>query len=176
MRKSILTAVATACLMFVGGCSVGLGGNRAPEATQSSSAAAQAAEASQTAGGLGPASPSPRGVRSGGPFCEGYDALPKAADWQAMLNRADKDELRRNFRDLLPNQVNAWKLQAPTDISQDAWDYVAVLYLLHDALETATWDVARLEPAMLNSLKDAKFQNASSQIAGWITKHCGPPV
>ncbi|GEM_PF-5978927 len=182
MRRLIVTGFIAACVAAAGGCGVNVGthGSASPAPSDSTTAASADTGPSAVPGATptsagataSPGATSGR-VRSGGQFCEGYDTWGKVSYWQALLDRGDQDELRKTFRESYEPR-SLWHETAPADILPEARQYGGALDTLQAAFEAASWNINRLEPAVLNSLKDPKYLETVDQIARWVDKHCGP--
>ncbi len=179
MRKLLVSGLAAACIVFVGGCAVGVDRKKSADGASSTSAPTPGTGTSSGAGGATPGAgataSTPGGrARSGGPFCENFDAVPSPAALQAIIARGDQEEMRHTFRDLWSQPIRDLWNTKPNDIGPEVNEYYAGYVELQEKLEAARYIVSRLDPVDIARASDPKFVDTWDQVARYVDKHCGP--
>ena len=118
-----------------------------------------------------PADNSGGGGGGGGDFCALMRKDDSAFRSTDIATKSSSD-LKNLYANVVPELERA-QSHAPDAIKSDFGSLVTGMKALVKALQTANYDVTKLNPDSFKGLADSKFVTASEHIATYIGQHCG---
>ena len=167
-RKLTIAVVLVALGLSACGSSSKSAGSTSPTSAGTAGSTSAPGDTSTTAA---PAGNNGGGGGGGGDFCALMRKDDNAFKGADIATKSSTD-LKALYANVVPELERA-QSDAPDAIKSDFGSMVTGMKALVKALETADYDVTKLNPDSFKGLADSKFVTASEHIATYIAQHCG---